>query len=119
MAKEYSQLRAMMAVVKASLIATFRSPQSIFFSLFFPIVLIWIFGSLGSGNGIPTVDVALAKNTDTTGPVYRVLKSNPVLHFVDSAGRDIEDELTKGRITGIISILKTAIRPAWHLIPSR
>ena len=61
MAKEYSQLRAMMAVVKASLIATFRSPQSIFFSLFFPIVLIWIFGSLGSGNGIPTVDVALAK----------------------------------------------------------
>ncbi len=106
MAKEYSQLKAMMAVVKASLIATFRSPQSIFFSLFFPIVLIWIFGSLGGGNGIPTVDVAFAKNTDSLSPVYKSLKSNPVLHFINDEKKDIEDELLKGRITAIIEIRK-------------
>ena len=93
----------MMAVVKASLIATFKSPQSIFFSLFFPIVLIWIFGSLG-GSGTPSVDVALQPRTDTSTDVYTELKKNPVLHFVDPLKKDIEDELAKGRITAIIEI---------------
>src|SRR4051812_1485345 len=99
----YNQLRAMMAVTKASLKATFRSPQSIFFSLFFPIVLIWIFGSLG-GNGIPTVDVALEKNTDTTNMLYAHLKQNPGLHFVDEKNKDMEDDLRKGRIVSVLDI---------------
>ena len=43
---EADQVKAMWAVTKASLIATFRSPQSVFFSLFFPIVLIWIFANV-------------------------------------------------------------------------
>lgn len=83
MSQNYSQIKAMLAVTKASLKATFRSPQSVFFSLFFPIVLIWIFGALGSGGGVPSVDVALEKNTDTLNQFYFHLKQNPVLHFVD------------------------------------
>lgn len=93
----------MWAVTKASLKATFRSPQSVFFSLFFPIVLIWIFGALG-GNGIPSVNVALEKNTDTINQFYSVLKQNPVLHFVNDKKKDINDELRKGRIAAIIDI---------------
>jgi ABC-2 type transport system permease protein len=105
MATKYNQLRAMLAVTKASLIATFRSPQSIFFSLFFPIVLIWIFGSLAS-SGIPTVDVSLQKNTDTTNMIYSALKRNPVIHFVDQKNKDVDDELRKGKITAILDIQK-------------
>jgi len=105
MAKEYSQFRAMMAVTKASLISTFRSPQAIFFSLFFPVVLIWIFGSLG-GNGTPSVEVALSQNADTANEVYRALKSNPMLHFIDEKKKDAEDELRKGRIAAIVDIQK-------------
>lgn len=93
----------MWAVTKASLKATFRSPQSVFFSLFFPVVLIWIFGALG-GNGTPSVDVAFGKNTDTTNQFYFYLKKNPVLHFVDDKNRDINDELKKGRIAAIIDV---------------
>lgn len=93
----------MWAVTKASLKATFRSPQSIFFSLFFPIVLIWIFGSLGRG-GMPSFDVALEKNTDTTNEFYSSLKKNPVLHFVDDKHKDVNDELKKGRIAAVIDI---------------
>ena len=63
---QYSQLKAMLAVTKASLLATFRSPQSIFFSLFFPIVLIWIFGSLAGGGSAPSVDVAFEKGIDSS-----------------------------------------------------
>jgi ABC-2 type transport system permease protein len=103
MAQKYNQLRAMLAVTKASLKATFRSPQSVFFSLFFPIVLIWIFGALGGG-GVPSVDVALEKNADTTNQFYFALKQNPVLHFVNDKKKDVNDELKKGRIAAVIDI---------------
>jgi ABC-2 type transport system permease protein len=103
MPQQYSQLRAMLAVTKASLKATFRSPQSIFFSLFFPIVLIWIFGSLG-GNGIPSVDLALEKNADTTNAFFTALKRNPQLHFVHEQHKNIEEELMKGRIAAVMDI---------------
>ena len=106
MAQSYNQFRAMFAVTKASLKATFRSPQSVFFSLFFPIVLIWIFGALGGSGGVPSVDVALEKNADTTNQFYPVLKRNPVLHFVSDKKRDINDELRKGRIATVIDIQK-------------
>jgi ABC-2 type transport system permease protein len=105
MQQKYNQLRAMWAVTKASLKATFRSPQSVFFSLFFPIVLIWIFGSLGGRGGTPSVDVAFEKNIDTTSILYNALKRNPVLHFVNDKKKDIEDELKKGRIAAVINII--------------
>lgn len=104
MPQNYNQIKAMLAVTKASLRSTFRSPQSIFFSLFFPIVLIWIFGSVG-GDGVPSTDVALANNADTINPVYQSFLRNPVLHFVKK--KDNEDELKKGRITAIINIQKS------------
>lgn len=96
----------MWAVTKGSLKATFRSPQSVFFSLFFPIVLIWIFGALG-GNGTPSVTVAFEKNTDTTTIFYKALKQNPVLHFANNKKKDIEEELKKGRIAAIINIISS------------
>lgn len=105
MAQKYNQLRAMWAVTKASLKATFRSPQSVFFSLFFPIVLIWIFGALGRG-GTASVDVALEKNADTANQFYFRLKQNPVLHFLNDKNKDINDELKKGRIAAVVDIQK-------------
>lgn len=96
----------MLAITKASLKATFRSPQSIFFSLFFPVVLIWIFGSLGGGNSVPSVDVAFEKGADSTLPLFQSLKRNPVLNFINPSKKDIEDELRKGRITAVIDVQK-------------
>lgn len=107
MAKNYNQIRAMLAITRASLKATFRSPQSIFFSLFFPVVLIWIFGSLG-GDGSPSVDVAYQKGGDTTSMLYQRLVRVPVLHFIDTKKKDSEDELKKGRITAIIDVVPPA-----------
>jgi ABC-2 type transport system permease protein len=105
MPKNYSQTRAMMAVTRASLTATFKSPQSIFFSLFFPIVLLMIFGSLGGNRGA-TVPVAFEKNADTANLVYPVLRGLPGLRIVDNTKKDIEDELRKGRLTAILNITR-------------
>ena len=104
MSQPYSQLTAMLAITKASLKAVFRSPQAIFFSLFFPVVLIWIFGSL-RGNGTPSVPVALEKGIDSSNKLYAILRHNPVLHFVDDKNKNIEDDLNKGRIAAVINIL--------------
>jgi ABC-2 type transport system permease protein len=103
MSQKYNQLRAMLALTKASLIATFKSPQSIFFSLFFPIVLIWIFGSLG-GNNSPSINVAFEKKVDTTNVLYLAIKHHPALQFTNPNKKNIEDELKKGRIAAIIGI---------------
>jgi ABC-2 type transport system permease protein len=107
MPKPYSQVRAMLAITVASLRATFKSPQSIFFGLFFPIVLIMIFGSLGKGGGA-SVDVAFEKGTDTTTLLYQALKASRGLHITrnNDTHKDIEDLLKKGRITAIIDIRK-------------
>jgi ABC-2 type transport system permease protein len=111
MSTKYNQLKAMLAITKASLKATFRSPQSIFFSLFFPIVLIWIFGSLSGGGGAPSVDVAFEKTTDTTNILYQKLRSDPSLHQPSDRKKDLEDELRKGRITAMIGIQPKADNP--------
>ena len=94
----------MLAVTKASLVATFRSPQSIFFSLFFPIVLIWIFGSLGGGSGLPSVDAAWGQKLDSSSVIYQAVANNPMIHFIDPTKKDVEEELSKGRIAAVIDI---------------
>jgi len=97
----------MLAVTKASLTAIFRSPQAVFFSLFFPVVLIVIFGAL-SGRGGISVDVAFDKKTDTTNQLYQTLTHIPVLHVENGTEEELLDRLKKGRITALIDIKKTS-----------
>jgi ABC-2 type transport system permease protein len=103
MSKNYSQIKAMLAVTKASLIASFRSPQSLLFALFFPVVLIVIFGLIGS-NAAPGVDIAFEQHTDTTNMIYQAIRQNPMFHVAERNKRNVEDELSKGRIAAILDI---------------
>lgn len=105
MSKQYSQLKAMLAISKASLRAAFRSPQNVFFSLFFPIVLIVIFGSLGRNSGV-SVDVAFDKQSDTTSLVYQKLVGSDLLDIQKGTPQEIDDLLKKGRITAKIRVLQ-------------
>ena len=103
MEKPYSQWKGMMAIAKASLIAITRSPQAVFFSLFFPVVLIVIFGALSNGKGI-SLDVAFDSKSDTANAVYQLIKKVPVLNVNRGDDKTIEDQFKKGRITAIIEI---------------
>ena len=108
MEKPYSQWRAMMAIAKASLTAILRSPQSVFFSLFFPVVLIVIFGALSNGKGI-SLDVAFDSKSDTSNNIYRMVKTTPYFDIAKGTDSEIGDLLKKGRITAIINIRKKSI----------
>lgn len=104
MRKQYSQLTAMLAITKASLRASFRSMQAVFFSLFFPIVLIMIFGSLSRSRPV-SIEVAFDENTDTINPVYRKIKESQLLDFEKGTPEEINDLLAKGRITAKINVI--------------
>jgi len=102
---KYNQFTAMLAITRASLRSTFRTPSSVFFGLAFPLVFIVVFGSIGSGSG-PTVDVAIAKGADTTGEVYRRIANNPVFHIDNKSDSEVHRDLKNGDITAIINIAK-------------
>src|SRR5688572_18948106 len=103
MSGQYNQWTAMWAICKATLRAIFKSPQAIFFSLFFPVVLIMVFGALTGNRGIE-VDVAFDAKSDTLNPLYSMLKMIPVLDVNKGTQAELEDRLTKGRITAMLEV---------------
>ena len=103
MPKPYSQFTALMAITKASLKAIFKSPQATFFSLFFPIVLIVIFGSLGGGGNF-AMDIALDHKSDTLNPVYLAIKNAPLFNIAEGTEKELDDQMKKGRITAIVNV---------------
>ncbi len=115
MQKNYNQLTAMLAITKASLRAIFRSPSAVIFSIGFPLIFILVFGFIGSGGGF-SVDVAVAKNSDTLNPVYKAIKSIPGLNFVSKSDELINEDLEKGDITAVIYIQKNATANPAYII---
>lgn len=108
MAPKYNQIRAMLAITKASLRAISRSPSAIVFSIFFPLIFIVVFGFIGSGGG-SVYRLVLHPQSDTTNALLDSLKTiNNIkfIHIKDSS--ELESELIKGRITGVLDIRKQA-----------
>lgn len=107
-AKPYSQLTAMLAITKGGLKAILRSPSAVIFSIAFPLIFILVFGFIGGNAGLPSFRLVLQPGSDTTNAVYAALKSIPNLRFVSYSTKDeMESDLQKGRLTGLIGIRKT------------
>ncbi|MBO9203615.1 MULTISPECIES: ABC transporter permease [Niastella] len=103
MSGQYNQWTAMWAICRATLRAIFKSPQAIFFSLFFPIVLIMVFGALTGGGG-KAYDVAFDAKSDTTSNVYFAIKTIPAFDIHQGSEAELLDRLKKGRITALIEV---------------
>lgn len=95
----------MLAITKASFKGILKSPQAVFFSLFFPIVLITIFGAIGGNRGI-SLDIAFTKNSDTTNAVYQAIVSGqvPGLEVETGTEAELKDRLMRGRIVALVEI---------------
>lgn len=105
--KEYSQVRAMFAITKASLHSIFRSPSSVVFGFAFPFVFILVFGFIGNSGMLQTYNVAVDNRSDTLNDLYQAFKTADNIrlkHFSDSAS--LTEALQKGKIAGIINIQK-------------
>ncbi len=98
----------MLAITKASFKGILKSPQAVFFSLFFPIVLITIFGAIGGNRGI-SLDVAFTKNSDTNNIVYQAINGGlvPGIEVETGTEAELQDRLMKGRIVALIEVKET------------
>lgn len=110
MAPYYKPLIAMLALAKASLKATLRSPTFVVFSLLFPIIFIVVFGSMVD-NTIVQLKIALAKNCDTNNLVYSAITKTKNITIDSSLSEtDAINALQKGRLSAIINIQKDSLK---------
>lgn len=101
---KYSQLTALIAITKASLLAIIKNPGSIFFSLVFPLVFIWIFGSFGNG-GLNKINIAFSNQSDTKNAVFAILKNLPQIKIATYSNEALQKaDLEKGNLAAIIKI---------------
>ncbi len=102
--KQYSQVRAMLAITRGSLRAIFRSPSAVIFSFVFPLIFILVFGFIGGG-GI-TVRVAITNLADTNNVLIKNgLLKNPSIRLVtDLSQEKARSEVGKGNIAAILEI---------------
>ncbi|PWT73583.1 MAG: ABC transporter permease [Bacteroidetes bacterium] len=102
MPKSYSQLRASVAIAKASLLAMLRSPTSVVFSLLFPIIFIVVFGAMVDTNKVNIV-VAFTPQSEIAGILYKSILSAKVLQIAHYTNEEaMYEDLKKGRIAAII-----------------
>jgi ABC-2 type transport system permease protein len=100
----YSQLRAMLAIAKASFRSITRSPSAVVFTLVFPLIFILVFGFLSGGS--MRVSLYLNQTSDTLNPVFQQLQHVPVIRFKEGSVADMNIALQKGKIDGILEIIK-------------
>lgn len=97
----------MLAITKASLRATTRSPSSIIFGIGFPLIFILVFGFIGENGGL-SLEVAINNKADTNNLVYTAIRQIEGLDFVYASDSIVRENLEKGDITAIIDIQKNS-----------
>lgn len=109
MDKPYNQWRAMLAITKASFRSIFRSPSSVVFGFGFPLIFILVFGFIGDSGTGPSYKIAFDKGSDSTNALYDSLVANKSIRIVTYTSESaLEQDLIKGRITGVVTITKNS-----------
>ncbi len=103
--KPYSQMRAMLALTKASLTALFRNPSAVVFNLLFPLIFIIVFGFISGGSF--RIDVAIDSSSDMNNPIIESISQIKSVNIVkDKTDAEIASDFSKGRIDGLLKVTK-------------
>jgi ABC-2 type transport system permease protein len=103
--KNYSQLKAMLAITKASLHSIVRNPSAVVFNLVFPLIFIIAFGFISSGGF--KIDVAVDNTSDVNNFVYQSLEKRISVNLIkNKSDAEIFSELEKGRVDAELNIQK-------------
>jgi ABC-2 type transport system permease protein len=104
--KKYSNLKAMLAITKGSLISIIRNPSSIVFSLIFPFIFIIVFGFIGGGGF--NVGVGVMKDSDKNNPIYeRLQKIDNIRLITNISDEEMMSRLEKGKLDVLLNITKS------------
>ncbi|MGB5007204.1 MAG: ABC transporter permease [Ferruginibacter sp.] len=106
--QKYSQVRAMLAITKASLKAIFRSPSAVVFSFVFPFVFILVFGFIGNSGTAPVYRIVIDKDCDTANVFFDSIRKSSRIRIVTFADEnELQQNISKGRIAGVLKISRT------------
>ena len=104
---KYNQFEAMWAISKGSLRAITRSPSAMIFSFIFPFIFILVFGFIGNSGMKQSFKVVIDKKSDTSNVIYQTIKSSDFFKVQECASdEEIQSDLNKGRLAGVILITK-------------
>lgn len=104
----YSNVRAMRALIKASLQAIIKSPSAIVFSIAFPLIFILVFGFLGGSRSNGSFHVAAAPGTDTANELYLAMHNMPVFVWEEGDSAELNRMLKEGDIIALIGVQANA-----------
>lgn len=93
----------MLAITRASLRGTLRSPSAIIFTLLFPLIFIVVFGFIRPGN--IKLDVGVKPESDTSGIIFQSLKNIPnIVMLTGKTEKEMEKLMLKGRLDAMLHI---------------
>jgi ABC-2 type transport system permease protein len=102
---KYSQIRAMLAISRASFRAITRNPSAVIFSFIFPFIFILVFGFIGQKGPMNSFRVSFTPDTDTTNEIYRAILNSSGIKRIDYADTSQRSaDLRKGRLVALLSI---------------
>lgn len=105
--RPYSQIRAMLAITKASLHAIFRSPSAVVFGFAFPFIFILVFGFMGNNGAFRSYKIAVDNSADTTNELFKAIENSRGVIIKKYPDRKaLEKDLESGKIAGVINIQK-------------
>lgn len=112
--RKYSQLKAFLAILKASFRSILSNPSALVFSFLFPVIFIFIFGSFGKGGGA-AYHIAISDNADTTNAVFDSIKINPLIKITYFKSGDESTDLKarqksleRGNISAVVNIKRNS-----------
>jgi ABC-2 type transport system permease protein len=101
--KKYNNLKAMLAISKASFSSIIKNPSAVIFSLVFPLIFILVFGFI-KGNSIK-LEVGIDPRCDTSTTIFKLFSNVPNIKIDRSKTlTEMEDQLHKGRLDAILNI---------------
>jgi len=105
MPDRYNNLKASIAIARASLVSMLRSPTAVVFSILFPIIFIVVFGSMVD-NASLKMKIAFTPGSDTSNIVYRMITGIKAIQpQTGLKPKVMQDALKKGQITAIVGII--------------
>jgi ABC-2 type transport system permease protein len=112
----YSQIKGMLAITKASFKAQLKSPMSLVFGFIFPLFFILIFG--GGQADLPRTNIAFTEKSDTSNFFYGFVdttdyfkKHNRITNYEAA-----KDSLLRGKLSAIYKIEQSTTDSAGYLI---
>lgn len=105
---KYSNIKAMLAITKASLLSIVRNPSSVIFTLLFPLIFIIVFGFISSGTS--RFDIGFYSSTDKDNPIYKnITEARNVKLTENRTDAELEQDLEKGKIEALLKITKNPV----------